>query len=595
MCGIIGEIQRTHAINLDKFNELRDLMYHRGPDGAGTELLNDSKIAFGHRRLSIIDLSNHAKQPMCNEDGSVWITFNGEIYNYRELKAELINKHDFKSNSDTEVLIHGYEEWGLEVLLNKLKGMFAFGLWDQKNKKLIVARDRFGIKPLLYSYSENQFLFSSELKSIANHPKFDKELDDNSIADYFTYSYVPFPNTIWKSAYKLPPAHYAELDTQDFSLTIKEYWKLVIDSKKLDFDEALFESNRLIEIATKQHLESDVPIGLFLSGGYDSNTLLINMLDLGYKPDAYTVAFPGSENNEIEQAAAVAKHFGLNHYIEEIPRETNVVDILEELAPYYDEPFAGSSMINNHLIAKLAGRQLKVAFSGEGADEVYGGYKWHRKIESYYKESWFKRAIKNIIDGNVNPNSVFLALYNRSMIGVLNDVKINNVLHPELIHCMRRRGLWHFRNHLQVNHDKVKQTQFLDYKTFIPNHCLQRSDMSSMVNSLEVRVPFLDHEIFEFMFSLDRSVYMKPGKKKVLMENKLKNRIPDSVLNMPKRGFSFHYSGKNFDSKVSSIFTKGKLVEHGIIKSQRVKANYISDNLKFHLVNLENWFEYHHG
>lgn len=592
MCGIIGEINKSKKVDLIHFDGLRDRMFHRGPDGAGSEYFRNDTIALGHRRLSIIDLTENAKQPMCNEDASIWITFNGEIYNYKDLKNELESKHIFSSNSDTEVLLHGYEEWGLPLLLNKLKGMFAFGLFDIKKNKVFIARDRFGIKPLVYAFNNERFLFASELKSIANHRSFIKTLDWNSIADYFTYSYVPFPNSIWKGANKLPPAHYGTLNLDSFELELTQYWSLKCDDRLINDVEAVEESNRLIKKATQDHLISDVPIGLFLSGGYDSNTLLINMLDIGYKPNVFTIAFPGNVNNEAEQAKSVAKYLGVDHFVEEIRPEANVFDLLCEISPYYDEPFAGSSMINNHLIAKLASQSLKVAFSGEGADEVFAGYKWHHKIELYYKASELKQLLRRFKNGELSKCNEFLNLYNRSMLGVKNEDIDLNILSFNLRTKIAERAFWHFDANLLEMEDKVKQTQYLDYKTFIPNHCLHRADISSMANSLEVRVPFLDHEIYEFVFSLNRKVYMKEGVKKFLLGSQLRNRIPQQVLNMPKKGFSFHFSGQNFDKSFKDFLVDGELIKAGIIKANNLNLK-LSDNFKFHLLNLELWFRNH--
>jgi asparagine synthase (glutamine-hydrolysing) len=593
MCGIIGEIQKTNPVNVDQFDALRDLLFHRGPDGAGTELLHDSRIALGHRRLSIIDLTENAKQPMCNEDGSIWITFNGEIYNFQELKAEL-SQHTFKSNSDTEVLIHGYEQWGIEKLLEKVKGMFAFGIWDDKKQQLVFARDRFGIKPFVYQHSQNHFIFASEVKCIAHQKDFSKNINQDALADYFNYSYIPYPLTIWDGVYKLPPAHYGVLDFKTFELQLTKYWDLSLGNSIVKNDVAIEKAHELIDNATRQHLISDVPIGLFLSGGYDSTTLLMKMLDLGYKPDVFTIGFPGHENDETNQAKAIAKHFGVKHFIEDIPLGVNVVDLLQELSVFYDEPFAGNSMINNHLIAKTTVKHAKVAFSGEGADEVFGGYKWHRKIEKYYEQGTVKRHLRNWRLGIFDSKTEFLKLYNRSMLGVLEENSKCHVVNQELTQKMNLRELWHFEEFYNGNlTDKVKQAQNIDTHTFIPNHCLHRADLSSMANSLEVRVPFLDHEIYEYVFSLNRSVYMKKGSKKFLLEEKLKNRIPDSVLNMPKKGFSFHFSENNFQKEFDRILENGLVVKYGILNKVGKQKIELSENFKFHLVNLEFWLKNH--
>ena len=595
MCGIIGEIQKHENINLEHFNERRDLLFHRGPDGFGTEVLGDGNIAFGHRRLSIIDLSENGKQPMCNEDRTIWITFNGEIYNFRELKAELQN-HIFISNSDTEVLIHGYEEWGIEKLLYKIKGMFAFGIWDEKEKKLFIARDRFGIKPLVYQQTHNQFGFASELKCIAKHKNFQKEINQNALADYFTYSYVPEPLTIWEGVYKLPPAHFGIFDTSTFTLHIEKYWELGVDNKLISDAQAIHDTHNLIDKSIEQHLISDVPVGLFLSGGYDSTTLLMKMVELGYKPAVFTVGFPGHLNDETQQSRAVANYFGVKHFVEEIPLGFDVVEMLRDLSTIYDEPFAGSSMITNHLVAKTAARNTKVAFSGEGADEVFGGYKWYRKIEKHYQQGNIKRCLKGVRKGIFNVHDEFVHLYNDSMLGVSKENNKIDILNHDISKKMRQRGLWFFSDVYKRNStiiDKIKQAQFIDSHTFISNHCLYRADLSSMASSLELRVPFLDHELYEYIFSLNPSVYLKPGVKKFLLEQKLLSKVPNAVLNMPKKGFSFHFGGNNFQEEFERIVKNGKIVKYGIV-DLRLSEAQLSDNFKFHLVNLEFWLQNHY-
>jgi asparagine synthase (glutamine-hydrolysing) len=595
MCGIIGQLNKIEQITISEFNDLRDLLVHRGPDGFGTQIINNGKVGLGHRRLSIIDLTDDAKQPMSNEDGTIWITFNGEIYNFPELKKELVNHH-FKSSSDTEVLIHGYEEWGIELLLQKLKGMFSFAIWDEKQETLCFARDRFGIKPFVYQHTDQKFIFASELKSIANQKDFKKEISQDAIADYFTYSYIPYPNTIWEGVYKLEPAHYGVFDYKSFSLNIKKYWELKLDSKLESGEDAVEKTHQLIDLATMEHLLSDVPVGLFLSGGYDSTTLLMKMKELGYSPDTFTISFPGHVNDESQQAALIAKYFGVKHFIEPIESDFDIVKILEELSKYYDEPFAGSSMINNHLIAKLTSQSMKVALSGEGADEVFGGYKWHRKIEAYYNENSLKRKARSFRQGLLSNESEFLELYNRSMLGVFAESQSLNIINPSIRKKMQQRNLWHFKsfyNYSKGLPDRVKQAQFIDANTFIPNHCLFRADLSSMANSLEVRVPFLDHEIYEYIFSLDRRVYMKKDIKKYLLEEKLKAKIPQEILSMPKKGFSFHYSGSNFNTEFEYILEKGNIIKHNIIQNRWIEKKSLSDNLKFHLVNLEYWLKNH--
>lgn len=595
MCGIIGQLNRSKRIDLASFKAMRDRMYHRGPDGAGTKFFEAQRVALGHRRLSIIDLSASGTQPMSNEDGSIWVTFNGEIYNYPVLREQLeqTGEHRFKSNSDTEVLLHGYEAWGLEGLLQRLKGMFAFGIWDNNRKKLLLARDRFGIKPLVYHTQNDLFLFASELKAIRHCPQVQSDIDPSALSDYFIYSYVPYPKTIWKNTYKLPPAHYLSLDYETFNIEINQYWHLTYSDTRIPEEDAIAQTNLLIRKATQEHLLSDVPVGLFLSGGYDSSTLLMHMTDLGYPTSCYTIAFPDSIRNEEAQASLLAETFAARHEVEAIRADSDIFALLQEMAPIYDEPFAGSSMINTYLISRLAAKHGKVALSGEGADEVFGGYKWHRKIERYYDEYSLKTKAKEWLKGDFTAQRAFISLYNRSMLGVMQEAEAAPYLPDELKKHIRKQGLWHF-DHFYTNiSDPVKRCQYIDTHTFIPDHCLFRGDLSSMAHSLEVRVPFLDHEIYEFIFSLQRSVYMKKKVKKYLLEVPLSKRVPEEVLNMPKNGFSFQNPENMFDEQFESLLGNGQLVKQGILQ-RHIQWSTVSEQMKLQLLNLELWMA-HHG
>lgn len=594
MCGILAHIKRDDVIDLAVFNAMRDTMTQRGPDGFGTRLLHDGRVALGHRRLSIIDLSEDGRQPMCNEDGKVWITFNGEIYNFHKLRKELLScGHFFGSKTDTEVLIHGYEEWGIEGLLQRLKGMFAFVIWDDRTKKVHAVRDRFGIKPLIYYHDGKQIVFASELKAIAANPAFPKDIDENGLADFFIYSYVPYTGTIYKNTHTLAPSHFLTLDYETFQLTVTRYWELGMDTLEVNECEAIEKTNDLIRQATNEHLIADVPVGLFLSGGYDSATLLMHMSDLGYKPSCYTIGFESSERSEHDQASALAETFGANHHLEMISPGTDVFSLLGKMSYYYDQPFAASSMVNSHIISEMAARNCKVVLSGEGADEVFGGYKWHQKIAGYYKNFALKERVKNLLNGLFTKKDIYLNLYNRSMTGVLKETMQKDVLDGDIKSLMRDRGLWHFEQFYRPGTDVVKQCQLIDTFTFIPNHCLYRADISSMAHSLEVRVPFMDHEIYSYVFSLNRNMYFKEGRKKFLIEENIKARVPREVLEMPKRGFSFQGLDNAFDDRFYELIRNGELMKRGLL-NRNVQLEKLSAIYKFHLTNLEMWFKNHH-
>jgi asparagine synthase (glutamine-hydrolysing) len=307
---------------------------------------------------------------------------------------------------------------------------------------------------------------------------------------------------------------------------------------------------------------------------------------------SYTVSFPGTDDDEVVEARALAETFNSPHLVEDISGSTDTFQLLNDMAPFYDEPFACSSMINVYQISKVASKHGKVVLSGEGADELFAGYKWHRKIEAYYKDWNITRIIKEWRYGNFTSKMAFIHLYNRSMTGILNEALLGNFLSEDLKEIIKSRGLYHFEQFYLQNQHPVKLSQYIDSLTFIPDHCLFRADISSMAHSLEIRLPFLDHELYDFIFSLDPSVYFKPGIKKFLLEEGLKQRVPVNVLNMPKRGFSFRELERIFDHRFMDLLQNGNLIKNGILSANQ-PLNKLSSQAKLHLLNLELWWNHH--
>ncbi|GAA0871248.1 asparagine synthase (glutamine-hydrolyzing) [Gangjinia marincola] len=590
MCGIIGHYSSKTKIDASVFNRMRDTMTHRGPDGCGTEVFEDSHLAFGHRRLSIIDLSEKGHQPMSNEDQTVWLTFNGEIYNFQKLKKALETSHTFSSDSDSEVLIHGYEEWGFQELLQKLKGMFSFALYDQKKHQIFAARDRFGIKPFHYYKDQDHFVFSSEIKGITSAPFISKEIDTDALADYFTYSYVPHPNTIWKGIKKLKPAHYLIFDLVSNEIEQMQYWELKVNNEVLDEDIAIEQTDVLLRQAVKEHMVSDVPVGLFLSGGYDSSSVLMHMKDEAQEVNTFSLGFKNSSNSEHIQARAIAEHFGVQNHLEMLGEEENFIAFIDNLLEYYDEPYATSSMIPYFHISRLAAKNGKVALAGDGGDEVFAGYRWHYEIDEFEKSRSWKYRLKRVIKGD--RQKILIEKYYAAMTGVFKHMMQHKVINENLLTKMKNRKFWYYDQFYSAKLDAVKQFQWLDTKTFMLESCLVRADQSSMAHSLEVRVPFLDHELFEFTFNLKPSVYLKKGIKKFLLFKNLEKRIPKEVLDMPKRGFSWQHLTKLETNFYSDLVNQGQLVKHGII-TKKVDFKKMGGRLAFHLLILERWFNKH--
>ena len=394
MCGICGEINfNTKGVKVETIQQMNKVLTHRGPDDEGMVFLQDDKfyevkkplptglkengfeVGLGHRRLSIIDLSSAAHQPMCNENGSVWIVYNGEIYNFHDLRKELIDKgHLFKSNSDTEVILHAYEEWGVECL-NYFRGMFAFAIWDSNLRRLFLARDRLGKKPLVYFHQKSHFAFASEIKALLQVPGIKREVNAYAIHHYLTYQYIPSPGTIFQGIQKLPPAHYLLYDRKG-NIKIERYWRLHFNSNAqtgIDPQEVNDRIRKELEESVRLRLISDVPLGAFLSGGVDSSIIVGIMARLSRKPvKTFSIGFEEMEFDEISYARMVSKHFSTEHH--EFIVKPNDIEILPKLVWHYNEPFADSSAIPTYYVANMTKDYVKVVLTGDAGDENFAGY-----------------------------------------------------------------------------------------------------------------------------------------------------------------------------------------------------------------------------
>lgn len=585
MCGIIGFLSNKQRINITAFNEMRDTLIHRGPDGAGTETFLNEHVALGHRRLSIIDLSEIANQPMSNEDNSIWLTYNGEIYNNQLLKKELEQKgHFFKSSTDSEVLIHGYEEWGISTLLTRLKGMFAFAIWDNNSKKLYAARDRFGIKPFYYYKDDNQLIFASEIKAIVKNKSVDTSIDFTSVADFLVYRFIPAPKSIYKKIYKLMPAEFLEYDYNNHSIHTKSYWSLIAkENKETDYNEILIKTQKLINDSIKEHLMSDVPLGVFLSGGYDSSTIVHFMNKLGYPVQTYTIGFKDWPKSEHKHAKMIADIFQTQHHEKILPK--NLGEDLSKIMYHYDEPLGGSSFMPTFEISNFASRDATVLLGGDGGDEVFAGYNWHYRlmrtnnsIRSRIKNLLYKKDF--LLEGYFKQMNWSGFSY-QEMHSLFND-NLNNSYNPS--------NLWLYKQYDQPELSDIKRLQRLDLKTFLPEVICQKVDRASMAHSIEVRVPFLDHDLVEYVYSLNPKHYYKQGIKKKLLFDIIKDHLPKEILEKRKQGFGAPINKENnFSSKVQN----GVLIKKGIINGEMVQR-YIDQGERgkmWALYILENWFQ----
>lgn len=562
MCGIVGifDTHRKSEISRQLLNDMNQTQIHRGPDEG--ELYLEAGIGLGHRRLSIMDISS-GQQPLFNEDGSVVVIFNGEIYNYEELAKELVALgHRFRTHCDTEVIVHGWEEWG-EQCVNRFRGMFAFGLWDRNRDTLFMARDRMGIKPLFYTLLTNGlFIFASELKALLAHPDFVREMDPQAIEDYFAYGYVPEPKTIFKHAYKLSPGHTLTLQRGQHSLQSRQYWdvpfKLHGARGEREIQEELID--RLRE-AVSCHLMSEVPLGAFLSGGVDSSAVVAMMG--GLMKDAVntcSISFSDPAFDESEYAQKVAERYHTHHHVDQV--EQDDFELIDKLASLYDEPFADSSAMPTYRVCELARKRVTVALSGDGGDENFAGYRryrWHMYEEQlrsrlplglrrslfgllgylYPKADWAPRFLR--------AKATFESLARDSVEGYFHSVSImDDKMRQRLFSPVFKNILGGYRA-VEILRDYAKKSptqeplslvQYLDMKTYLVGDILTKVDRASMAHSLEVRVPLLDHKLVEWVSGLPASMKLHNHEGKYIFKKSLEDYLPDEVLYRNKMGFA---------------------------------------------------------
>lgn len=586
MCGILGHISINKTIDQAIFGQMLTTLEHRGPDDFGVYFSMDKKFALGHTRLSFLDLSDFGKQPFSTTEKDLWITFNGEIYNFLELKEELKNHYEFKTNTDTEVLIAGYQTWGINFI-NKLKGMFAFALLDEKKGKLFLVRDRFGIKPLYYYQNSENLIFGSELKAILASEIPKKEIDFSAFADYFVYRYVPSPKTIWKDIKKLPPAHYLEINTTNLEQKLHEYWHISAENKTINPDEIIAKTDAILFKSVKEHLRSDVPIGSFLSGGYDSSALVYYLKKMDYDPKTFSIGFSKWEKSEHQFASIVAKHLNVDN--KSIIADNSSLDLVNKMADVYDEPIADISIVPTFMVSQLAGQEVKAVLSGEGADEIFGGYSWQHEFHKLNNPKGFFQKIKT----KLQPIDT-VSFYAKAMaMGWFDKEELQKMLHPNLHQFIPDDVHWFYRRHFNNALSPLKSIQYMDIKCFMAELVLTKVDRASMANSLEVRVPFLDHELFETVFSLDENGYYKKDKSKYLLYENIKNGLPKEILERKKQGFvgpdAYYMDLEYYKTELRN----SKLVEYQIINQ-----SYIDDLFKetynwklWKILIMEKWFQ----
>ena len=562
MCGIVGivDLRGRRAIDRGLLDRMNESQRHRGPVEGG--LHTEPGVGFGHRRLSIIDLAS-GQQPLFNEDGSVVVVFNGEIYNFRELMEELLQLgHQFRTRCDTEVIVHAWEQWG-EACVTRLRGMFAFAIWDRNHGTLFLARDRLGIKPLHCAYlPDGMFLFGSELKTLLAHPDFARELDPCAVEDYFAYGYVPEPRTIFKGAFKLMPGHTLTLMTGGRNRQQKPYWDLPFTPHDpLTEQEAQDELQRRLDEAVKSHLEADVPLGAFLSGGVDSSAVVASMAGMGSEPvNTCSIAFDDPTFDESRYASQVAEQYGTRHYSETVNKDD--YGLLDTLAALYDEPYADSSAIPTYRVCELARKRVTVALSGDGGDENFAGYRRYRLAMAEQRvRSMLPLAVRKPVFGllgQVYPKAdwaprmfraktTFEALARDLVEGYFHGVSIMpDRVRKQLFSPGFHRKLQGYRAiEVMQGHalnaptdDPLAMVQYLDFKTWLPGDILTKVDRASMAHALEVRVPLLDHHFVEWASGLPSSYKLRGQEGKYIFKKSLEPRLSHDILYRDKMGFS---------------------------------------------------------
>ena len=559
MCGIAGILAKDRLWEGARplLKNMADTLSHRGPDGEGFYF--DQRIGLAHRRLSIIDLEG-GKQPLSNEDGTVWVTFNGEIYNYLELRHNLIQKgHTFKTASDTEVLVHLYEEKG-EAFVNDLRGMFAIGLWDARNRRLLLIRDRLGKKPLFYSVLKDYVVFASEMKSLLQVPALPMAIDPHALVDYFSLLYIPAPKCVLRDVRKVRPGAYVVVDAK--GIQEKTYWDVSFDHterrSEAEWCEEILESYRE---AVRLRLRSDVPLGAFLSGGVDSSSVVALMNSMNERAvNTCSVGFDEKEFDESAYAASFAERLKTIHHEERV--RPDAVSVINRLAWHYDEPFADSSAVPTYYVSQVARRYVTVALSGDGGDENFAGYRrYHHDLVENRCRSYVPDGIRRPLFGALGrfypkldwaprvfrAQATFRAFartpiegYFYSVSGIKPETAVK-LLSPDLLnHVNGYSSLSMFEDYYNrpQTDDHLSRLQYVDIKTYLADDILVKVDRASMANSLEVRCPVLDQEFVELAARIPSDLKLRGATGKYILKKALSQVLPNEILIRRKQGFA---------------------------------------------------------
>ncbi len=623
MCGIVGITNaNSRRVDLEILQKMNDAIIHRGPDDDGFYV--NENIGLAMRRLSIIDIA-HGKQPIHNCDKSAWIVFNGEIYNFQQLRADLEKRgHKFYTNSDTEVIIHLYDRYGVDCVQH-LRGMFAFAIWDDKDKSLFVARDRVGKKPLLYSHQPNgSLIFGSEFRALLAHPDISREVDYEAIDNYLSYLCVPAPQTAFKQIRKLEPGHW--LRWKNGEIETKRYWLPDFSKKiKISQEEAEEETLRILRESVKLRMISEVPLGAFLSGGVDSSTVVALMAEMSSQPvKTFSIGFEEQDFSELKYAKRVAEHIGAEYH--EFIVKPDALEVLPILVEHYGEPYADSSAIPTYYVAKETRKFVTVALNGDGGDESFAGYERHaamRLAEKYHRLPGVLR--KALIEKPMNllPTSELKKSRVRDVkrflqaaslpkteryfrwMSTFNREAKKELYTREFTEQVSAQNPSHFLDEwfAKANGSGILDTTLLtDQMTYLPNDLLVKVDIASMANSLEARSPLLDHKVIEFAASLPENLKMRRFETKSLLKKVAARLVPKEVIYRRKMGFGvpignwFRGEMKEF---VRDVLLSEKCLTRGIARREMIEK-YVNEHLNaerdhtfqiWTLLMLELWFQ----
>ncbi len=595
MCGIVGMVQpeTKGAVEPEILRRMNSAIQHRGPDDEGYWIHENVGLAM--RRLSIIDVDG-GHQPLSNETGDIWTVFNGEIYNFQELREELIQKgHRFQCQTDTEVIPHLYEEEG-DQFVHRLRGMFAIALWDNRQKKLLLYRDRVGIKPLHYWFQNGTLIFGSEIKALLEYPQVGTEISFSAVSDYLSFLYIPSPKTIYNEIHRLPPGHFLRWQNQE--IQVEQYWDFNFTTNPALKEEEWAEKLRqTLSDSVKSHMISDVPLGAFLSGGMDSSTVVAWMSRHSSQPvKTFSIGFNNAEFNELAYAREVAKYFKTDHHEEMV--QADAFSLLPKILSSLDEPFADSSAIPTYLVSEFTRQKVTVALSGDGGDELFGGYLWTQKeiiLEKYRRlPGSLRRSIRSFVLGKDYHPLHEVAFWNKIKRSIFDAESTPAESFARRSTCFQpwmKKDLFQpaFQSALdrEKSEDLIKsyfkqcrgttlldKLLYLDSKIYMPDDILTKVDRMSMIHSLEVRVPILDHKVVELAASIPFSLKMRGSATKYILKQAMKDILPPSILTQRKRGFAIplqHWFRGELFSLAQRVLVETKVLSYRYFNPDYVK------------------------